>query len=103
VPLAAVPHHLALPTFHSVCWSLALWVVADPGQLVAQALVLVEVLHGVVLAAVDRHSAPGTLGESAAGLEVRGARLARGEVASPGVLLKRKNILGPVAVEFLRV
>ena len=79
VPLAAVRRHLAPATRDIyICSSLALWVVvADPSQLCAQTLVLGIVLRGVVLAAVDRHSAFGTLLESLAGLQVRGARLAR--------------------------
>jgi acyl carrier protein phosphodiesterase len=88
MPLAAVHRHLALPARNSLVRSLlAARVVADPSQLLAQTFVLGHVLHGVVFAAVDRHSASGTLRESAAGLEVRGARLARREVASSGVFL----------------
>jgi acyl carrier protein phosphodiesterase len=85
---AAVHRHIALPARNSLVRSLlAARVVANPSQLLAQTLVLGHVLHGVVFAAVDRHSAPGALRESAAGLQVRGARLASWEVASSGVLL----------------
>jgi hypothetical protein len=88
VPLAAVRRHLALPARDSlVCTLLAALIVADPSQLLAQTFVLGHVLHGVVLAAVHRHSAPGALRESAADLQVRGARLARREVTSSGALL----------------
>ncbi len=44
-----------------VCSLRALREVADPSQLDAEALVLGHVQHGVRLAAVQRHSAPGTL------------------------------------------
>jgi hypothetical protein len=102
VLLSAVPRHLAPPTPYSeICWLLARRVVADPSQLLAQALVLGQVLHGVRLAAVYRHSAPGALRESAAELQVRGARLASGEGASSGVLLRDKRFLVDVSVAFL--
>jgi hypothetical protein len=62
VPLAAVRRHLAPAAPHVwICSLLARRVVADPSQLIAQALVLRPVQHGVRLAAVQRHSAPGTL------------------------------------------
>jgi hypothetical protein len=62
VLLAAVRRHLALATRDIwICSFLALRVVADPIQLFAVTLVLGPVLHGVALAAVQRHSAPGTL------------------------------------------
>jgi hypothetical protein len=60
VLLSAVHRHLALATL-DFSPLLAPRVVADLGQLFAKALVLGQVLHGVVLAAVQRHSAPGTL------------------------------------------
>jgi hypothetical protein len=44
-----------------ICSLLALREVADPSQLNAEALVLGHVQHSVRLAAVQRHSAPGTL------------------------------------------
>ena len=62
VLLAAVRRHLALPTqYIDICSFLATRVVADPSQLSAKALVIGHVLHGVRRAAVQRHSAPGTL------------------------------------------
>ena len=62
VPLAAVRRHLA-PTTRDVdfCSLLASRAVAEPSQLFAKTLVLGPVLYGVVLAAVQRRSAPGTL------------------------------------------
>jgi hypothetical protein len=88
VSLAAVCRHLAPATPDiDVCSLLALWVVADPSQLLAQTLVLWIVLHRVRLAAVDRHSAPGTLSESAPDLQIGGTRLACCQLASPRVLL----------------
>ena len=62
VLLAAVRHHLAPATRDiNICSLLALRVVAEPSQLFAKALVLGHVLYGVVLAAVQCRSAPGTL------------------------------------------
>ena len=62
VPLAAVRRHLA-PTTRDVdfCSLLAPRAVAEPSQLFAKALVLGPMQNGVVLAAVQRRSAPGTL------------------------------------------
>ena len=60
VPRATVQRHPALPTL-DLSPLLASRKVADLGQLFAKALVLGQVLHGVVLAAVQRHSAPGAL------------------------------------------
>jgi hypothetical protein len=60
VPLAAVHRHLALAALDYSPF-LAPRAVADLGQLFAKALVLGQVLHGVVLAAVQCHSAPGAL------------------------------------------
>ena len=60
VPRAAVQRHLALPAL-DFSPLLASRAVADLRQLFAKALVLGQVLHGVVLAAVQRDSAPGTL------------------------------------------
>ena len=59
-PRAAVQRHLALPAL-DFSPLLASRAVADLHQLFAKALVLGQVLHGVVLAAVQRHSAPGSL------------------------------------------
>jgi hypothetical protein len=88
MPLAAVRRHLALATPDIyVCSLPARRIVADPSQLLAQTLVLGHVLYGVRLAAVDRHSAPGALRESTAGLQVRGFCLAHWEIASSGVNL----------------
>jgi hypothetical protein len=102
VLLVAVPRHLALATPDIyICWLIALRVVADSSQLVAEVLVLGQVLYGVGLAAVNRHSAPGTLRKSAAGLEVRGARLARRVVASPGILLLSLEDFGLDCFPFL--
>ena len=99
---AAVRRHLALPTHDiDICSFLAPRVVADPSQLLAQTLVLGIVLHGVVLAAVDGHPAPGTLLESFAELEVRGARLARRVVALPGLPLCSLGFYGKVGDLFL--
>ena len=102
VSTAAVRRHLALPT-HDVYigWLLALRVVADTSQLLAQTLVLGIVPHGVVLAAVDRHSARGALLESFAELQVRCARLARRQVASPGLPLSILCFFDKVGVMFL--
>jgi len=55
----------------------------------------------VVLAAVDRHSAGGTLLESFAELKVRGARLARRVVASSGIPLSSLRSIGEVGGIFL--
>ena len=86
--LAAVRRHLALSTHDiNVCSFLAPRVVADTSQLLAQTLVLGIVLHGVVLAAVDGHPTGWTLLESLAEVQVRGGRLARRQVASPGLPL----------------
>ena len=76
---AAVRRHVAPATRDIyVCSPLALRVVvADPSQLYAQTPVLGIVPHGVVLATVDGHPAPGTLLESLVELQVRSARLAR--------------------------
>jgi hypothetical protein len=102
VPLAAVRRHLALATRNiNICSFLAPRVVADPSQLFAKTLVLGIVPHGMVLAAVQRHSAAGTLLESFAKLEVRGARLARPVVASSGVLLTSLRFIVEVGVLFL--
>jgi hypothetical protein len=102
VPLAAVRRHLALATRDiNICSFLALRVVADPSQFFAKALVLGHVPHGVVLAAVHRRSAPGTLLKSFTELQVRGARLARRQVASSGILLKRLRIFGEIGGYFL--
>jgi hypothetical protein len=60
VPLAAVRRDLALTTL-DLRSLLTLCEVAGPSQLLAKALVLGPVLHGVVFAAVQRHSAPGAL------------------------------------------
>ena len=49
-------------------------VVADPSQLIAKALVLGPVQHGVVLAAVQRRSAPGALDQGRAVLRLDLAR-----------------------------
>ena len=60
--LAAVRRHLAPPTRDiDICSFIALRIVADPSQLFAEALVIGHVLHGVRHAAVQGHSAPGTL------------------------------------------
>jgi hypothetical protein len=102
VPLAAVSRHLALAARDvNICSFLAPRVVADPSQLFAKALVLGIVPHGMVLAAEQRHSAPGTLLESFAELEVRGARLARPVVASSGVLLSGKSFFAEVDLKLL--
>ena len=53
-----------------ICLLRATWVVADPSQLIAQALVLGPVQHGVVLAAVQRRSAPGTFDQGRAVLRL---------------------------------
>jgi hypothetical protein len=84
-----------------ICSFLPPRVVADSSQLFAQTLVLGHVPHGVVLAAVQRHSAPGTLLESFAELQVRGARLTRREVASPGLLLSSLRTFVEVVSRFL--
>ena len=60
VPRAAVHRHLALPAL-DFSPLLASRAVADLRQLFAKALVLGQVLHGVVLAAIQRHSAPAAL------------------------------------------
>ena len=102
VPLAAVRRHLALATRDvNICSFLAPRVVADPSQLFAKALVLGIVPHGVVLAAVQRHSAAGTLLESLAELQVNGARLAHRIVASSGILLSSLRVYAEVGVKFL--
>jgi len=94
---AAVRRHLASPTLDvDVCLLSALRVVADPSQLLAQTLVLEIVPHSMVLAAVDRHSAGGTLLEPFAELQVRSARLARRQVASPGLPLSVLPFFGIV-------
>ena len=75
VPLAAVRRHLAPATRDIyICSLLALRVVADPSQLFAKALVLGHVQHGVRLAAVQRHSAPGTLKQDRSVLRLDRAR-----------------------------
>ena len=79
VPRAAVQRHLALPAL-DFSPLLASRAVADLGQLFAKALVLGQVLHGVVLAAVQRHSASGTLTQDR---PVLGLDLARRVLALP--------------------
>ena len=75
VPLAAVRRHLAPATRDIyICSFLALRVVADPSQLFAQSLMLGHVQHGVRLAAVQRHSAPGTLKQDRSVLRLDRAR-----------------------------
>ena len=75
VPLAAVRRHLAPATRDIyICSLLALRVVADARQLFAQALMLGHVQHGVRLAAVQRHSAPGTLKQDRSVLRLDRAR-----------------------------
>ena len=99
---AAVRRHLALPAQDiDICPFHAARVVADPSQLLSQTLVLGIVPHSVVLAAVDRHSAGGTLLEPFAELQVRGARLARRVVASSGISLCSLRFIGVVGDIFL--
>jgi hypothetical protein len=102
VPLVTVRRHLALATRDIyICSSLAPRVVADTSQLFAKALVLGHVPHGVVLAAIYRHSAAGTLLESFAELQVRGACLARQIVTSPGLLLFNLGVFVEIVGKFL--
>ena len=102
VLLAAVRRHLAPPTLDvDVCLLPALREVADPSQLLAQALVLGHVPHTVVLAAVYGRPAAGTLLEPFAELQVRGARLARRVVASSGVSLSSLRFIAEVSHLFL--
>ena len=75
-------------------------VVADPLQLFAETLVVVEVLYGVARAAVDRCPAPRTLRQSG-NVEVRGTRPARRVVASSGIPLSGKSGFGKNGVDFL--
>ena len=73
VPLAAVRRDLALSAL-DIRPLLALGVVAEPSQLVAEALVLEPVQHGVVLAAVQRDPAPCTFVQGRAVLRLDLAR-----------------------------
>ena len=57
-----------------ICLLLTTRVVAEPSQLIAKALVLGPVQHGVVLAAVQRRSAPGALEQGRAVLRLDLAR-----------------------------
>ena len=84
VPLAAVRRDLALSAL-DVRPLLALWVVADPSQLVAKSLVLEPVHYGVGIAAVQRDPAPCTFVQGRAVLRLD---LARRVLALSDVSLK---------------
>ena len=75
-------------------------IVADPLQLFAETLVVVEVLYGVARAAVERWPAPRTLRQSGT-VEVRGTRPTRRVVASSGIPLSGKSGFGKNGVDFL--
>jgi hypothetical protein len=77
-------------------------VIADPRQLVTQALVIWIVLYRVRLAAVHRHSAAGTLRESGTQLQIRSTRLARGQAASSSFSLVSLRIVDRIDDLFLR-
>ncbi len=100
VLLGAVRRHPALSTGAiDVYTRQALRVVADPIQLFAETLVLGPVLHGVVLAAVQRHSAAGTLTQ---GRPVLRLDLARRVLALSDFPLPFLRAFAEVGVVFLR-
>ena len=97
VPRAAVQRHLTLPAL-DFSPLLASRAVADLRQLFAKALVLGQVLHGVVLAAIQRHSAPGALTQDR---PVLGLDLARRVLALPDFSLPILRFYVVFGVEFL--
>ena len=99
VPLAAVRRHLAPATCDSDFRTLlAPRAVAEPSQLFAKTLVLGPVLYGVVLAAVQRRSAPGTLEK---GRPVLRLDLARRVLALSDFPLSSLCFFGEVGDHFL--
>ena len=97
VPLAAVRRDLA-PSALDMCALLALGVVAEPSQLVAKALVLEPVQHGVVLAAVQRDPAPCTFVQGRAVLRLD---LARRVLALSDISLKILRVFDYFGGKFL--
>jgi hypothetical protein len=75
-------------------------VVAEPSQLIAKALVLWPVQHGVVLAAVQRRSAPGTLDQGRAVLRLD---LARRVLALSDCSLSVLRIFDEISGQFLKM
>jgi hypothetical protein len=99
VLLAAVRRHVA-PVTLDFCSVPALRVVAPPLQLAAQNVVDRPVQVAVLLAAVPPHVAAVTLLESRK-VQVRGAGLARREVASSGGHLSGLSAFDEIGVLFL--
>jgi hypothetical protein len=101
VPLAAVRRHLAPATLYiGFRKLLAPRAVAELSQLLAKALVLGPMQNGVVLAAVQRRSAPGTLTQ---GRPVLRLDLARRVLALSNFPLRSLRAFDETGDEFLRV